>query len=91
MDQNAVKFLQLVNHLFSDNITWRIIKNLSRSDGLTLRELARRCEVAPKTLYKYLNALQKKGIVEVYRPGPRVMVVKLSDQYNWIRQLLNHN
>ena len=91
MDSNDLhKLMHFINHIFSDSVTWRIIRALSRTEGLTLRELARRSEIAPKTLYKYIDALQRKGVVEIYRPGPRVMIIKLSERYAWLRQYLGH-
>jgi len=83
-------FINFLNHIYSDDVTWRVLKALARSEGLTLRELARRTSVSPKTLYKYLDKLKERGVVEVHRPGPRVFLIRLTAKYQWLREVLNH-
>ena len=81
--------LHLINQIFDDSVPWRIVKTLAHNHhGLTLRELARRVGVAPKTLYRHLDKLQRAGVLEVHRPSPRIMLIKLSPRYLWLSQFL---
>jgi len=64
-------FLRFVNTVFHDNIPWRIVKALTKEEGgLTLRELARRVGVAPKTLYRHIDRLQRAGCWRCISPAP---------------------
>ncbi|MEM1519259.1 MAG: winged helix-turn-helix domain-containing protein [Pyrobaculum sp.] len=81
-DDDIYHFINLV---CGESLTWKIVRVLAKSNGLTLRELARRCSVSPKTLYKHLNSLREKGVIEIHRPGPRVFLIKLHDRYHWLR------
>lgn len=85
--EQDINLLHLVNLICGENLTWTIIKELAKSDGLTLRELARRCSVTPKTLYKHLNHLTGRGLVEIHRPSPRILLIKISEKHQWIRQI----
>jgi len=83
-------FINFLNHIYSDDVTWRVLKALARSEGLTLRELARRTSVSPKTLYKYLDKLREREVVEVHKPGPRVFLIRLTAKYQWLKEVFNH-
>jgi len=88
--ENIRNLINFLDHIYSDDVTWRVIKALANSEGLTLRELARRTSVSPKTLYKYLERLKERGVVEVYKPGPRVFLIRLTAKYQWLKEVLNH-
>jgi predicted DNA-binding transcriptional regulator YafY len=82
-------FLRFVNTVFHDNIPWRIVKALTKEEGgLTLRELARRVGVAPKTLYRHIDRLQRAGVLEVHKPSPRVKLIRLNGRYIWLKEFL---
>ncbi len=86
---NDDTFLRFVNTVFHDNIPWRIVKALAKEEGgLTLRELARRVGVAPKTLYCHIDRLQRAGVLEVHKPSPRVKLIKLNGRYMWLKEFL---
>ncbi len=82
-------FLRFVNTVFHDNIPWRIVMALTKEEGgLTLRELARRVGVAPKTLYRHIDRLQRAGVLEVHKPSPRVKLIRLNGRYIWLKEFL---
>jgi len=81
--------LRFLNAAFEDYIPWRIVKAMAREEGgLTLRELARRVGVAPKTLYRHIDRLQKTGLLEVHKPSPRIKLIRLNGRYVWLREFL---
>ena len=83
-------FLRFINIVFQDNIPWKIINALIREEGgLTLRELARRVGVAPKTLYRHIDRLQRVGVLEVHKPSPRIKLIRLNGRYSWLREFLS--
>lgn len=89
---NNEHLLRLINQVFNDSIPWRIVKVLAHDHyGLTLRELARRVGVAPKTLYKHIDRLEKAGVLEVHKPSPRIKLIKLTSKYLWVKDFLQVN
>jgi len=64
-------FLRFINIVFQDNIPWKIINALIREEGgLTLRELARRVGVAPKTSTATSTACRGWGCWRCISPAP---------------------
>ncbi|ACB39920.1 winged helix-turn-helix domain-containing protein [Pyrobaculum neutrophilum] len=79
--------INFMARIYGDDVKWRIIMELRRGYGYTLRELARRVGVTPKSLYKYLDELKQKGIVEIHKAGAQVTIVVLSSQHSWLKEL----
>ncbi|MEM1598899.1 MAG: helix-turn-helix domain-containing protein [Pyrobaculum sp.] len=88
MEPEERRLLLFLNYVFSDDINWRVIKALAKTEGLTLRELARRAGVAPKTLYNHLDKLAKKGVITIYKPGTHIVVISISKDYQWVKNYL---
>jgi len=44
--------------------------------------------VAPKTLYRHIDRLQRAGVLEVHKPSPRVKLIRLNGRYMWLKEFL---
>ena len=67
--------LKLLQH----DIYLRILYALTRKDRLSLRGLAKEVNLAPKNVKRYVEVLEKLGLVTVTWPSSRLMLIELAE------------
>ena len=85
---NAPDVLAFFETIFRNDVRLKIVVILSNREGACLREIARNAGISHKNLAKYLEVLSQKGVVESYPVGARNIVYKLSNRYDYLRELL---
>jgi len=85
VDENK-SLVYFVDRICREYTPWRIIKALANSNGMTLRQLARRVDLAPKTLYVYLSKLENEGIIVSNYLNSRVRMIDLAPKYQWVKK-----
>ena len=54
---------------------------------ISLRGLAREVNMAPKNVKRYLQKLSSLGIVKIEQPHEKILLISLSDEYKWLRDV----
>jgi DNA-binding IclR family transcriptional regulator len=77
---NADNVFELFSMIYCHDVKFLVIRALSEKDLASLREIARRAGVSPKTASKYVEELVSKGIVEVLYDEPNIKLYRLSEK-----------
>ena len=80
--------VDFLKQIYKDNIKFKIICELCKIEGASLRELARKVGISHSNLSKHLDFLVRKGVVEYFYASPRVKVYRLSKKYEQLKNLL---
>jgi len=80
--------VEFLKQTYKDNVKFRIIVELCKIEGASLRELARKVGISHSNLAKHLDFLVEKGVVEYFYASPRVKVYRLSKKYQKLRDIL---
>lgn len=84
----ALDIYQLFESVFSEDVRFKIIHELSNREGANLREMARCCGISHKNISKYLDTLMRKGVVQAYPIGSRIRVYRLASRYDFLREFV---
>ena len=90
-DERTALLLKLIKNIFHDDVKYRILLELSGSEGYGLRELARRVGVSHSSLKRHLTALEMREVIKGFYVNPMVKVYALSDKFKNLEELLINN
>lgn len=86
-NQLLIEFLVKV---YKDNVHFKIICELCKIEGASLRELARKVGIAHSNMAKHLDTLIKNGVVESFKINPRMRVYRLSQKFQPLKTVLRN-
>jgi len=84
-NQIIVEFLK---RTYKNNVRFKIVCELCKVEGASLRELARRVGISHSNLPRHLDQLVEKGVVEYFYASPRVRIYRLSKKYEELKEIL---
>ncbi len=86
----STKFVELLKLLAKDDVYVKILLALARCRHgcLSLRGLAREVNMAPKNVKKYVLRLAELGIVKIEQIHEKMLLIRLSDEYRWLRDIV---
>ena len=82
--------IEFLMKVYKDNIHFRIVCELCKIEGASLRELARKVGIAHSNMARHLDVLIKNGVVESFRINPRMKVYRLSEKFQPLKSMLRN-
>lgn len=74
--------------VFGEDVKYSIIKFLCSRKAASVREIARNVGMSHKNLLKYLDFLERRGVVSVVYSGPNIRLYSLSERASILARLL---
>lgn len=88
MEKENRVIVEFLKRTYRDNVRFKIVRELCKIEGASLRELARKVGISHSNLSRHLDLLVEKGVVEYFYASPRIRIYKLSKKYEQLKDIL---
>jgi len=78
----------IIREVFGEELKFKTLKFLARKEVASIREIARKINIAPKNLTRHLNLLLQKGVIETVYSGKNIKLYRLSPKVQVLGQFL---
>jgi DNA-binding transcriptional ArsR family regulator len=78
----------IIKEIFGEELKFKTLKFLARKEVASIREIARKINIAPKNLTRHLNLLLQKGVIETVYSGKNIKLYRLSPKLEVLGKFL---
>ncbi|MEM0358526.1 MAG: V4R domain-containing protein [Candidatus Hadarchaeales archaeon] len=86
--QTREELFSVIKEIFGEDLKFKALKFLARKEVASIREIARKINIAPKNLTRHLDYLLQKGVIETVYSGKNIKLYRLSSKVEVLGKFL---